>query len=114
MIKKKTIFLAIVLIVILIIKLNDGLTKKEIREQFRSALNKRRFKSDTSYSSNDEENRKETTTADSASTFEGKFKLEQTCDKGDLSLLSSDTIKSKIFFLQKYISETFSYKLFYC
>ena len=111
MIQKKTIVLAIVLIAIVIIQLNDGLTRKEVREKFRCALQKRRFQLVTS-SSTKELNvqvttKKETSVTDSTTTlastlttiFDVPFKLSQSCNKGNLednlSIYGYDRIMSK-------------------
>ena len=105
MIQKKTIILAVVLIAIVIIQLNDGLTIKKVRENFRCALRRRRLQLlQTTTTDSQITTNKETTTINSTKTIDESFKLEQMCNpRGFESFLSNDTIKSKLKIISKYI-----------
>ena len=95
MIQKKTIILPIIFISIVIIKFNDGLTLKEMKEKYRLALQYRRSQLNT----NGRITTRRASTVDSTTTtFDGPFWLVQFCNKGHMSLLSNDTIKSKFYF----------------
>ena len=98
MIQKKTIVLAVVLIAIVIIQLNDGLTRKEVRERFRCALRKRRSTNNGRITT-----RRATTVTTDITTltstlttiFDGPLKIEQACNKGNLTKEFLDRIISK-------------------
>ena len=121
MIQKKTIILAVVLIAIVIIQLNDGLTRNEVREKFRCALQKRRFQLVTSSSTKEHNGQvttdKSTTASDvlttttvagtstvvtttattvPTTTFSGPYKSEEACNKGNL-FSYTNRIESKYF-----------------